>query len=483
MTQRRTLRRSLHASAILLCAALVTACGNDQPQPRSLAIGTWQAQLALPGGPARFGMEIAREADALRVTLINGSERIAVPVATFDDGRLALEFPAYNNRVDARLVDGELTGSVTLVKRYGKTQIIPFTAMPGSREAGQVIPAAQDISGRWEVGFVDQEGERYPAVGEFQQRGNRLFGTFLTQTGDYRYLGGTVNGTDMTLSTFDGAHAFLFKATVQPDGSLDGKFWSGNAWQERWTAVRNDGAKLADPNTLTFLKPGYDRFTFEFPNLDGEPVSLDDPRFEGKVVVVTLAGSWCPNCHDEAQFMAPFYDRYRDRGLEVVALMYEHLEDRDAAARQVQRFRDKFKIRYTTLLAGISDKTEAARTLPALNKVLAFPTTIFIDRRGTVRQIHTGFSGPGTGEHFEKLKRDYTALVEKLLAESAEPAEPPEQPQAAGEAAQADAAGAAGTGTADDAGDTPDPDAESAGEDADAPADQPPDAGEQGDEE
>jgi peroxiredoxin len=427
---RRTIRRSFRFGLIVLCAAAFAACAPENPDPKTMAIGTWQAQLALPGGAARFGMEVAREADTLRVTLINGSERISVPEASFEDGRLTLNFPAYNNRIDARLADGELSGSLTLVKRYGKTQIIPFTATPGAREPGQIIPAAQDVSGRWEVSFVDQEGKRYPAVGEFQQRGNRLFGTFLTQTGDYRYLGGSVNGTDMALSTFDGAHAFLFKATVQKDSSLQGGFWSGNAWQESWTAVRNDDARLADATKLTFLKPGYDRFTFEFPNLAGELVSLDDPRFDGKVVVVTLAGSWCPNCHDEAQFMAPFYARYRDQGLEVVALMYEHLEDREAAARQVQRFRDKFRIEYTTLLAGISDKTEAARTLPALNQVLAFPTTIFIDRRGKVRQIHTGFSGPGTGEHFEKLKRDYTALVESLLAEPVEPAPEAEAPEA-----------------------------------------------------
>ena len=417
---RRTTRRPLNFGLLMLCAATTVACSQDSPNPTTLAIGTWQAQLALPGGAARFGMEVAREAETLRVTLINGSERISVPQASFEEGRLTLDFPAYNNRIDARLAGGELSGSLTLVKRYGKTQIIPFSATPGAREAGQIIPAAQDVSGRWEVSFVDQEGKRYPAVGEFQQRGNRLFGTFLTPTGDYRYLGGSVNGTDMALSTFDGAHAFLFKAAVKPDGSLEGEFWSGNAWQESWTAVRNDAAKLADATTLTYLKPGYDRFTFEFPDLAGEAVSLDDPRFDGKVIVVTLAGSWCPNCHDEAQFMAPFYTRYRDQGLEIVALMYEHLEDRDAAARQVRRFRDKFKIEYTTLLAGISDKTEAARTLPALNHVLAFPTTIFIDRRGTVRRIHTGFSGPGTGEHFEKLKRDYTALVETLLAEPVE---------------------------------------------------------------
>lgn len=115
--------------------------------------------------------------------------------------------------------------------------------------------------------------------------------------------------------------------------------------------------------------------------------------------------------------MAPLYKRLRDRGLEVVALMYEHLEDFDAAAAQVEKFRQKFGIEYTTLIAGISDKTEAAKTLPSLNHVLAFPTTIFIGRGGRVRQIHTGFQGPGTGEHYEQLTREMTTFIEDLLAE------------------------------------------------------------------
>ena len=134
----------------------------------------------------------------------------------------------------------------------------------------------------------------------------------------------------MRLQTFDGAHAFLFTAAFEED-ALQGTFWSGTQSILQWSATRDPDVTLADATTLTFLKPGYDRFTFSFPNLAGEPVSLDDEQFQGKVVLVTLAGSWCPNCHDEAQFMTELYKRYADNGVEVVALMYEHLEDPDAA--------------------------------------------------------------------------------------------------------------------------------------------------------
>ena len=415
--------------ALAACAVLVAGCGErDTASPdgtaagATLATGPWHAAITLPGGEARFGMEIAREGAKLTVTIINGSERIVVPSTQFDGERIALEFPAYNNRIDARLTETGLDGTLTLVKRYGKTQVMPFRAAPGTPPAaGTSAATSRDLSGRWAVTFTESDGSTYPAVGEFSQRGNKLFGTFLTETGDYRYLGGRVDGDAMRLQTFDGAHAFLFTARVGDNGQLAGKFWSGTESEEDWTARRDPNASLADPATLTFLKPGYDRFTFAFPDLDGDTVSLDDPRFAGKVVLVTLAGSWCPNCHDEAAFMTELYARYKSKGVEVVALMYEHLEDPEAARAQVQRFRDKFGITYPTLLAGISDKTAAAETLPALDRVLAFPTTIFIDRDGAVREIHTGFSGPGTGEHYERLKKRIYGLLDTLVAEAPAP--------------------------------------------------------------
>ena len=146
-------------------------------------------------------------------------------------------------------------------------------------------------------------------------------------------------------------------------------------------------------------------------------MSLADARYRNKVLIVTLSGSWCPNCHDEAGFMAPFYRRHRERGLEVVSLMFEHFEDVERARLAVSEFRRKFDIQYTTLIAGVSDKKEAANVLPQLNGVFAFPTTIFMDRRGRVRRIHTGFSGPTTGEHYQQLVHSFTETAETLLAE------------------------------------------------------------------
>ena len=419
------MRRAFVTFSTFFSLLLLSACGADQASETTgsaeLRTGPWHANITVPGGDIKFGMEVTATDRGPEVTLINGSERVRVPAVKWDDAELTLRFPAFNNEVRARLKGNELSGTLTFVKRYGKTQVMPFVARPGARPAADnTLAAATDVSGRWAVTFTEPDNTRYPAVGECSQRGNRLLGTFLTETGDYRYLGGIVGGKTMELSTFDGAHAFLFTATVDEAGQMSGNFWSGTEYQETWTGVRNAEARLADPTTLPKLKPGYDRFTFEFPDREGQLVSLDDARFDNKIVVVTLAGSWCPNCHDEAAFMSEIYPACRERGVEVVALMFEHLEEEAAAIEQIREFREKFDIEYVTLLAGISDKALAHEALPALDKVLAFPTTIFIDREGGVREIHTGFSGPGTGKHYDETRQYITGVIDSLIAERAD---------------------------------------------------------------
>ena len=133
--------------------------------------------------------------------------------------------------------------------------------------------------------------------------------------------------------------------------------------------------------------------------------------------MVSIAGSWCRNCHDEALFLSEYYKNNRERGVEVIALMYEHFRDQQLAIEQIRRFADRYDIEYTMVLAGYSDKEEAAATLPMLNHVLAYPTHIFLDRKRRVRRIHTGIDGPGTGEHFVHYTQEFTAFIDMLLAE------------------------------------------------------------------
>lgn len=408
----------------LLACLLLLACApvEDEPQEAGnrLPTGTWRAAVQVPGGELPFGLELHyTKGDGWFAYYRNGEERVRVGEVTVTDTGINLFMPAFNSRIVADLQDGVLVGRMTVIKTGAEPHVMPFRAVPGRHyRFNEMLRAPEiDVTGRWRVTFTDDEGNETPAVGIFRQSGAEVTGTFLTPLSDYRYLAGEVQGRELLLSAFDGAHVFLFKARLDENGRLNGDFWSAMKWHESWQAELDPRAELPDPETLTYIKDGYDGLAFTFPDLDGNPVSLADPRFADKVVIITLVGSWCPNCHDEAAFLAPWYRENRDRGVEVIALMFEHFGDFATAATQTREFRSKFGIEYPTLIAGISDKQEAGKMLPMLNALVAFPTTIFLDRDGKVRRIHTGFNGPGTGQRFEIFKQDFTTFIDDLLAE------------------------------------------------------------------
>ena len=417
---------------LLLMVTLLNACARDTtPQIEGLRVGPWRAVLQVPGGELPFGFTVAERNGKPVVTLINGASRIEVDEITVKDGEATLLMPGFENRIVARIEDGTLRGTLTMVKANGVLQQIPFAATHGETvrftvadgTLAAVTPtpdAAESLTGRWAITFEDG-GKQTPAVGEFVQVGPTVTGTILTPTGDHRFLDGDYRDGELRLSKFDGGHVFLYRGTRQADGTLSGRFWSGTAFEDSFVARRDEQATIGDAENATQLAGTADRLDFRFPDLAGHEISITDPFFHDKVVVVALAGSWCPNCHDEAAFLAEFHRRNRARGFEVISLMFEQFGDFKRAADATERFRRRYGIDYTTLIAGTSDKDDAAAKLPQLNGVFAFPTTIFVDRQGKVRRIHTGFSGPATGIHHEKLLADFEKTVEALLAEPPPP--------------------------------------------------------------
>lgn len=405
----------------LILAFSLFACGSeDQGQASTLAkkpVTDWRLLIHLPDVELPVQLHLA--ADGSEAWFANGLEKVSVSGISRQGENWRLYFPAFNNTLVLRQQGNHLDGSLTLVKR-GYEQLMQVTGEPDPGYRFMPEPQAKsEFTGRWQVKFVDDEGKETVAIGEFDQQGSKVSGTFLTSLGDYRYLAGDVDGDMLMLSTFDGAHAFVFFAQMQADGSLKGDFWSGTRWHESWTAHRNFEAQLPDAYSLTYLKDGYDRIEFSFPDLDGNPVGLTDKKYQDKVVLVTLSGTWCPNCADEVEFLSAYYRENKDRGLEVITLLYEHFEAFEPSARQGRALQAKYGIDYDLLIAGTSDKTLASDTLPMLSSVLAFPTMIFIDRRGVVRRIHTGFSGPGTGQHYMQFVTGFSALMDELLEEDA----------------------------------------------------------------
>ncbi|MDY6944654.1 MAG: TlpA disulfide reductase family protein [Pseudomonadota bacterium] len=398
---------------------LLGGCGLPVDEPQT---GAYRATLQLPGGAAPFGMEVVREDQRFALYLVNATERTRVDDVTVAGGELTAMFPGYENTLRAKLYRDRWQGTVTLIKDQGKEQVIPFEARRNAsyRFYQQALTDNADLAGRWQM-TLTSDGTSTSAVAVFEQQHDRLTGTVLTPTGDHRFLEGQVHGDEAQLSTFAGGLAYLYKLTVNQHGELTGDMWQGLASHSTVTAQRNENATLEGSEPNTQLTDRTARFDFTFRDLDGNQVSLSDPQFRDKVVVVTLGGSWCPNCHDEAMFLVPFYEEYRPKGVEIVALMFERHGEFERAAQAVRGYRKDLGIQFTTLIAGVSETEEASKALPTLSRIYGYPTTIVVDRGGTVRDIHVGFSGPATGNLYEEYVTEFQALIDRLLTEPATP--------------------------------------------------------------
>jgi thiol-disulfide isomerase/thioredoxin len=398
------------------CSLLAAGCARAPDEPQ---VGAYRATLQLPGGEAPFGLDVARENDAYVLYLVNGAERTRVSNVQTQEGELKAVFPGYENSLAAKTTRSGLEGTVTLIKAGGKEQVIPFRATLGEthRFYKDAVSDNADVAGRWEMTLQDEEGKETRAVAVLEQSHDRVTGTVMTPTGDHRYLDGQVRGEELQLSTFAGGLAYLYRLKVDETGQLVGDYWQGLASHERVRAQRNSAATLEGAGPRTTLTGETNRLDFTFRDVDGNPVSLSDERFRGKVVLVTLGGTWCPNCHDETMFLAPFYEEYREKGFEIIALMFERHAQFEKAAKAVRGYRNDLGIEYTTLIAGTADD-EAGKALPTLSGIYGYPTTILIDKRGEVRDIHTGFSGPATGDAYREFVREFREQVDALLAES-----------------------------------------------------------------
>jgi thiol-disulfide isomerase/thioredoxin len=296
-----------------------------------------------------------------------------------------------------------------------------------------------------------------PAVGIFDVAPDgRATGTFLTTTGDFRYLAGRQDGRRLQLSCFDGAHAFLFAAEAAPDGTLRGDFWSGASWHETWTARRDEAAALPDAFAQTRWTGAQGLRALAFPDLEGTVRSLDDPLFDGRARIVQLFGSWCPNCHDAGDELVRLAERYGPQGLSIVGLAFEVTGDRERDAAQVRTYARRHRVTWPLLVAGIADKQRATHALGVLDRVRSFPTTIFLHGDGRVRAVHSGFAGPATEQAFLDQRAAFEALIEELLAEPPPPGDDADDADDAGNAVDAgdadwpvDAGGASGDATPD----------------------------------
>ena len=348
----------------------------------------------------------------------NAEEVIQVDEVRYSNDSVYIQTPVFEGYIAAKITADGFEGSFI---KESLDRIVPVKAEKNNEVRFAIKNESKPVnmSGIWEMNFSGgSDDDEYVGKGIFEQSGNNLSGTMRTTTGDYRYLEGVVDGDEFKLSVFDGAHAFLFTGKVN-DSTLNGVFYSGNHWKKNFTAKRNEAYELPSANTLTYIKEGYDKFTFSFPDENGTQISLEDERFKDKVTVVQIMGSWCPNCLDESKYYTKYLLENSEKDVEFIALAFEVAKTPEKALQRIKRLRDRIGIEYPIVLAqyGGSNKKKAQEKLPMLNHVLSYPTSIFIDKKGNVRKIHTGFNGPATGQKYVDFTNEFEDFITHLLSE------------------------------------------------------------------
>lgn len=351
-------------------------------------------------------------------TIQNATEKIQVDNITYSNDSMILQMPVFESQFRVQQKSNTYEG-VWIKGGAAKTTVLPFVAVAGNNRFKTGGKANYNISGRWAVNFSNKKNNEL-SVGEFKQTGNKLTGTFLNASGDYRYLEGLVNGDSLFLSAFDGSHSFLFTAKIIDNKTISGGlFYSGATYKEAWTAVKDAKAKVPAETVAMFVKPGEESLHFTFKNLEGIPVSVTDEKFINKVVVVQLMGSWCPNCMDETAFLSEYYNNNKQRGFEVIALAYEYSTDWERSIKSLKKFQQRYNVQYTILNTEVTvtDSLRTEKTLPEVTPIKFFPSSIILDKKGKIRKLDTGFNGPATGGHYLIYKKEFEELMDKLLKE------------------------------------------------------------------
>ncbi|WP_321472317.1 TlpA disulfide reductase family protein [uncultured Paludibaculum sp.] len=405
------------AGVAVLCLSTLSPAAEAE----SLA-SRWDAQLTSHGAVIPFRLDIEGSGSSLTGTLFNGEQKQTTTSATLKDGVLTLDFAHYLTKIIASQKNGRLVGKVE--GRFGGdsyVSFVPFEAKPYAPVTASAANAPR-INGLWEIPYESAKGEK---AWRFIVRQNaaEVAATILRVDGDTGALTGHFQDGRFVLSHFDGARPLRLEVVPQDNGTLELNL-TGGVRSGKYTAVRTEDARakgLPEPADFvkhTTLRDPNEKFTFRFPDVGGNLVSSADPKFRNKVVLAIITGTWCPNCHDEAQYLVQLYRKYRDQGLEIVALDFEEPEQQDELQR-VKAFTSKYGVEYTYLIAGAP--AEMWEKVPQAINLNTWPATFFVSRDGRVRKIHAGFAAPSSGEFHQQLKAEFTSTIESLLAEHAAP--------------------------------------------------------------
>jgi thiol-disulfide isomerase/thioredoxin len=445
----RASSRSVGIAILFSSLSALMAVTQNTKGSNSVA-GSWDASLTSHGVVIPFRLDIAGSGPDLRGIFYDGFRPYdGTTSASFQDGELVLKVEHYLTTITATLKDGQLVGDMVSRSRDATAEY----AFQATRHVDGANTTADvpSIAGSWIIPLDSPSSKGEKAFRLIvQQRGAEVAASILRVDGDTGAYSGTFKDGKWVLSHFDGSRPGVIEVSQAKDGTLEilqtsarpqpaavqdnastsanQTVGSTNATKAnaqdvtvtKLVAYRADVAQAKglpqpeDYDAYTRVRDPDEKFAFSFPDVHGKLVSNEDPRFKGKVVLAIVTGTWCPNCHDEAQYLVQLDKKYRDKGLAIVALDFEEPEQQKSLARQ-RAFVKKYGVQYTYLIAGAP--SDIGEKLPQLVNLNTWPATIFVGRDGLVKGVHSGFASPASGQFNEELQKDFTARIEQLLAQ------------------------------------------------------------------
>lgn len=398
---------------LLILTILLTHLSVYSQSPRS---GTWKGSILYSNAevPFTFEVDYPEGSEAPVLTFINGKDRASLQTTVRND---SLVVPMFAFDITLNMAIGEEHMSGSLIKHYSN-RTYSFKAEYGKPRF--VLNEEEEpiqVGNRWDMTVnVGKRGE-YPAMGLFEQKGNRVTGTILTEVSDYRFFEGKVEGNTLEMSVFDGVHAFLLIGTFdERDNTWSGVLILDDGYSRPFTAIPDDKAELQDPFEVIDLsnrkiKPDLDKLA-----VLGEQI-VDPEQYEGKVLIIQLMGTWCSNSQDQTRYLTQWIEEHPENQVEILAVNYEANYSEEYGLNRIETYKQRLNIPYNMILGGPLSKTRAAEPFTFMDEIMAFPTLVFVDKQGYARYVHSYFTGPATGEYFEEFDHRFNAIVNELSAE------------------------------------------------------------------
>ena len=388
---------------------LLISCNSEDSE--KLELGDYVGRLEVENNKyLPFNFSVTNDST---LVVQNSSEIVDFSIVYSKDS-IFIKSKVFEGFIKGVLVENKINGFFTI---ESLDRSVPFSSYKNNNRFNIDFDENKKLTlNRWKFTFNPNKDNASFSVGIFNSIGeNEISATFRTTTGDYGYMHGGYKENKIVLSTFNGSRAYLFEAEMNKD-SIEGVMYAGNHSKTIVKGVLDNDFELSNEYSLTSLKVKNQKFDFSFENTLGKLISIDDKFYDGKSMVVQLMGSWCSNCLDESKFYVDYMNKNELKDIEFVALAFEYAKTKDDALNSIQKLKKQLGINYPILLAqyGSSDKSRALEKFPMLNKIISYPTTIFLDKNKDVIKIHTGFNGPATGEKYTEFINKFNSTIKFL---------------------------------------------------------------------